>query len=77
MPLFKYFILIKEERYARSAMGSAPFRVLARMEEGDAHLSEIPYSRTQSYIFIIRAPSHCLGLLRQEKRTCLQSVPSG
>lgn len=34
MPLFKYFILIKEERYARSARGSAPFHVLARMEEG-------------------------------------------
>lgn len=59
--------------------GSAPFPVLVGMEEGDAHLSEIPSSRIQPYCFRLvttYAPSCCLRLLRREKCACLQSVPS-
>ena len=48
--------------------GSALFPVLPGVEDQDTHLSEVPSSRIQPYLFrivITYAPSCCLGLLRK------------
>lgn len=68
MPLFKYFGLIKEGRYGRSAGGLCTFPCSCKDREGDGQLSEIPSFRIQPYLswHVITYPqSYCLGLLRK------------